>query len=157
MRNCGSCETSSVIHIYHLKHLVYQHLISIITYNRIAASLDLFFSGGKREEAAENHGVCYKWRSNIYPPREFSFYTFTEDQTFILLVYQIHCIGSKRLILKWSNQNDNLPLQAASMVTITFLMSPVIEELFGEQLKSSCLASDAKSKLFLTPAVKWFL
>ena len=47
MRNCGSCETSSVIHIYHLKHLVYQHLISIITY-RIAASLDLFFRRQKR-------------------------------------------------------------------------------------------------------------
>ena len=97
MGNSDSCGTSSVIHTYNLKHLVYQHLISIITY-RIAASL--VFSGGKREEAAENHGVCYKWRSNIYPPREFSSYTITEDQTFILLVYQIHCIGSKRLIIK---------------------------------------------------------
>ena len=44
--------------------------------------------------------------------------------------------------------DDPPPLQAASMVTITFLMSPVIEELFGENPNSKLSASSVGESKF---------
>ena len=79
------------------------------------------YSGSKGEEAAEDNCVCHKWSSNIY------FAGITNHLS----------TGFSTFILVESFNRFNLisPTQAASMVTITFLMSPVIEELFGENFE----------------------